>query len=356
MHPTSRRAKDTALPIDPVLPELQRCLTQGHALLSAPTGSGKTTRVPLALLKANWLRERSILMLEPRRPAARMAAARMATLLDERVGETVGYQVRFERQMGPGTRIEVLTEGILTRRIQHDPELRGCGLLIFDEFHERSLQADLGLALALDVASLREDLRILMMSATLETERLAALLDDAPVIRGDGRAYPVALHYLERSERDPLSAMLPALHRALRDHRGDILAFLPGAGEIQRLAAQLATHFSNRPTNTGATNLALSERDSAILSPAQNPRNQASSPEILPLYGRLSMAEQDRALSPRAGCRRRILLATDIAETSLTVEGIEVVIDSGLARQPRFEPSTGLTRLVTQPISRAAAE
>jgi len=356
MHPTSRRAKDTALPIDPVLPELQRCLAQGHALLSAPTGSGKTTRVPLALLKANWLRERSILMLEPRRPAARMAAARMATLLDERVGETVGYQVRFERQMGPGTRIEVLTEGILTRRIQHDPELRGCGLLIFDEFHARSLHADLGLALALDVASLREDLRILVMSATLETERLAALLDDAPVIRGDGRAYPVALHYLERSERDPLSAMLPALHRALRDHRGDILAFLPGAGEIQRLAAQLTTHVSNRPTNTGATNLALSERDSAILSPARNPCNQASSPEILPLYGRLSMAEQDRALSPRAGCRRRILLATDIAETSLTVEGIEVVIDSGLARQPRFEPSTGLTRLVTQPISRAAAE
>ncbi|WP_462322626.1 ATP-dependent RNA helicase, partial [Halochromatium sp.] len=362
---------------------LCQCLAEGHALLSAPTGSGKTTGVPLALLDADWLQGRSILMLEPRRPAARMAAARMAAMLGETVGETVGHQVRFERRVGPNTRIQVLTEGILTRRIQHDPELGGCGLLIFDEFHERSLQADLGLALALDVASLRDDLRILVMSATLDSERLAGLLGDAPVIRGAGRSYPVELHYLERPERDPLSGLLPAVRRALTAHSGDLLLFLPGASEIQRIADQLKQALDAsavQPSSSGQAQApqattTQSGPDSSAPKPSRAPSvnglaqsragvrtrapatdAKASEVEILSLHGSLPLSEQDRALRPAPDGRRRVVLATDIAETSLTIEGIEVVIDSGLTRKPRFQPGTGLTRLITQPISQASAE
>ena len=325
--PLSNLPPGPALPIDEVLPELTRALVRGHAVLSAPPGSGKTTRVPLALLDAPWLAGRRILMLEPRRPAARLAAARMAHLLGEGLGETLGYQVRFERRIGPRTRIQVLTEGILTRRLQQDPDLAGVGLLIFDEFHERSLQADLGLALALDAAAaLRPDLRILVMSATLDTHAVARLLGGAPIIRGEGRAYPVDLVYAERMPGpDAAEAVVSGVRRALAERKGDVLAFLPGAGEIERARSRLA---------------GLPGDDV----------------DVLPLHGSLSLADQDRALNPNPGGRRRVILATDIAETSVTIEGIGVVVDCGLTRKPRFQPGSGLTRLVTEPISRASAQ
>jgi ATP-dependent helicase HrpB len=315
--------RELGLPIAAVLPALSEALARGHAVLTAPTGSGKTTGVPLALLDAGWLHGGSILLLEPRRPAARLAAAHMAAMLGETVGQTVGHQVRFERRIGPDTRIQVLTEGILTRRIQSDPELTGCGLLIFDEFHERSLNADLGLALALDAAALRPDLRILVMSATLDTAAVAALLGGAPIIEGRGRSHPVTIEHLERPAADPLAEMPAAIRRALAGHDGDVLAFLPGAAEINRVAARLD---------------GLPDGD------------------VLPLHGSLPLAEQDRALRPDVSGRRRVVLATDIAETSLTIEGIGVVVDAGLTRKPRFEPGRGLTRLVTEPIPRDSAE
>ncbi len=315
------------LPIDAVLDELRAALRRGHALLQAPTGSGKSTRVPLALLDADWLADRRILMLEPRRPAARLTAARMAAMLDEPVGERVGYQVRFERRVGPRTRIEVITEGILTRRLQSDPGLDGIGLLIFDEFHERNLQSDLGLALALDVAAnLRPDLRLLAMSATLDAAPVAQILGDAPIIRGEGRSYPVEIRYAERTpDADPVRAMVAGVRAALSEHEGDILAFLPGVGEINRCVEQLAR-------------LA----DDGIL--------------VLPLHGTLPTAAQDRALLPGEPGQRRVIVATDIAETSVTIQGIRVVIDSGLTRKPRFAPGAGLSRLVTESIPRASAE
>lgn len=322
-EPAATIRASSTLPIEPVLPRLAAALAAGHAVLSAPTGSGKTTRVPLALLDSPWLAGQHILMLEPRRPAARMAAAHMARVLNEPVGERVGHQVRFERRIGPHTRIQVLTEGILTRRIQADPELAGCGLIIFDEFHERGLNADLGLALALDAAALRPDLRILVMSATLDTAAVARLLGDVPVIEGSGRGHPVIIHYAERSPVDAIDAVAKTVRIALREHDGDVLAFLPGAAEIARVATRLA---------------------------------DLDAIDLLPLHGGLPLPEQDRALRPDGGGRRRVVLATDIAETSLTIEGIVTVVDSGLTRKPRFEPSSGLTRLVTEPISRAAAE
>jgi ATP-dependent helicase HrpB len=315
------------LPIDPAMPRLLHALAAGHAVLTAPTGSGKTTRVPLALLDAPWLVGQTMLMLEPRRPAARMAAARMAAVLGEAVGERVGHQVRFERRIGPRTRIQVLTEGILTRRIQSDPELAGVGLLIFDEFHERSLNADLGLALALDAAALREDLRILVMSATLDAAGIAALLGGdgppVPVVEGIGRGHPVHIRHLERTPRDAVAAVAPAIRAALAEHAGDILAFLPGVGEINRVATALG---------------------------------ELPGIQVLPLHGSLSLAEQERALRPVPDGPRRVVLATDLAETSLTIEGIGVVVDTGLTRKPRFEAGPGMTRLVTQPIARASAE
>lgn len=268
-----------------------------------------------------------MLMLQPRRPAARMIAARMASLLGEPVGQRVGYQIRFERRIGPDTRIEVLTEGILTRRLQTDPTLAGVGLLVFDEFHERSLQVDLGLALALDViAGLRPDLRLLLMSATLDADLLIARLPSARLIRATGRPFPVAIHHAERSlGGDLVRPMVTAIQTALARHPGDLLAFLPGTGEIERCREALLGQV-------------------------------ASQIQILPLHGRLSSEQQQRVLAPNDQGGRRVLLATDLAETSLTIPGIQVVIDSGLARKPRFDPAAGLTRLVTQPIARSSAE
>ena len=320
-------ARARTLPIAQVLPDLRAALARGHAVLSAPPGSGKTTRVPLALLDAPWLAGQRIVLLEPRRPAARLAAAHMASLLGERVGETLGYQVRFERRIGPHTRIEVVTEGILSRRLQQDPELAGVGLLIFDEFHERSLQADLGLALALDVvAGLRPDLRLLIMSATLDTGAAARLLGGAPVIQGEGRAWPVEITYAERTPGpDPVEAVVTAVRQALTRHDGDVLAFLPGAGEIERARTRLVPL-------VGSDTL------------------------VLPLHGSLSLEDQDLALGPSRGGGRRVVLATDIAETSVTIEGVGVVVDCGLTRKPRFAPASGLTRLVTEPVSRASAD
>jgi ATP-dependent helicase HrpB len=315
------------LPIDGVLDELRTALRHGHALLQAPTGSGKSTRVPLALLDSDWLAGRRILMLEPRRPAARMTAARMAGLLGEPLGERVGYQVRFERRISQDTRIEVITEGILTRRIQSDPGLDGVGLVIFDEFHERNLQSDLGLALTLDVAAhLRPELRLLVMSATLDAEPVAKLLGDATIVRGAGRSFPVAIHYAERLPNpDPVQSMIAGIGAALSGHEGDILAFLPGTGEINRCVEQLA-------------------------------RFTAPNLVILPLHGSLPTTEQDRALLPGTPGQRRVIVATDLAETSVTIQGVRVVVDSGLTRKPRFDPGSELSRLMLESIPRASAE
>jgi ATP-dependent helicase HrpB len=310
------------------LPALRAALGDGgRAVLAAPPGSGKTTVVPLALLDEPWLRGRKIVMLEPRRVAARASAARMASLLGERVGETVGYQVRFERKVSSATRIEVITEGLLTRRLQADPELPGVGLVIFDEFHERSLDADLALALTLDVrANLVDDLRILVMSATLETQRVAALLGAAPIIEAGGRMYPVDLRYLPtRSGAAVDEAVADAVRLALQETDGDILAFLPGGREIRGAQRRL---------------------ESSLRSDVR----------IMPLYGDLSSAEQDAALQPTRDGSRKIILATNIAQTSLTVEGVTTVVDSGWARVARFDLGAGANRLETQRISRASAE
>jgi ATP-dependent helicase HrpB len=315
------------LPIRDSLPALRAALARGHAVLAAPPGSGKTTLVPLALRDEPWLAGRRILMLEPRRLAARAAAARMAELVGDAVGGLVGYQVRFDRQASARTRVEVLTEGVLTRRLQGDPELEGVGLVIFDEFHERSLHADLALALCLDtLRSLREDLRVLVMSATLDPAPVAALLCDAAVVVGEGRQFPVAVHYLERGIDGPwLPVAERIVRRALAEQSGDVLAFLPGAREIRTLAERLDDL-------------------------------RAQDVQLAPLFGDLPKEAQDAALRPRAGGGRRVVLATDIAETSLTIEGVRAVVDSGYCRQPVFDPNRGLTRLETRRVSQASAE
>ena len=320
---------DTPLPIDAVLDELARTLT-GHnaAVLVAPPGAGKTTRVPLALLDAPWLEGKKIIMLEPRRIAARASAERMARTLGERAGETVGYRVRFGSKISRATRIEVVTEGIFSRQILDDPELNGVAAVLFDEFHERSLDADLGLALARDAQTgLREDLRILVMSATLDGARVGKLLGDAPVIASEGRAFAVETRYLGRKSDAPLERqMADAIATALRVDPGSVLAFLPGAAEIRR------------------TQNFLGERvhDASV--------------EIVPLFGALDAAVQDRAIQPAPKGQRKVVLATSIAETSLTIEGVRIVVDSGMARVPRYEPDIGLTRLETVRASRAAVD
>ncbi len=317
-----------ALPIDEVLPAVREALATGGSLvLIAPPGAGKTTRTPLDLLDQPWLAGRSILMLEPRRLAARTAAARMAELLGEPVGRRVGYRVRFDSRVSAATQVEVLTEGILTRRLQSDPELAGVGLVIFDEFHERSLHADLALALCKEARDgLREDLKILVMSATLDGAAVARLLDGAPVVESAGRGYPVTVRYLPAEPSGPVAATVArAAREALDRHTGDILAFLPGGAEIRRAQALLD---AAAPSDT----------------------------LILPLYGDLSQEAQHQAIRPDPQGRRKVVLATPIAETSLTIEGVSVVVDGGLARVPRFEPSCGLTRLDTVRISLDSAE
>src|SRR6266700_1749626 len=323
------RSFDTPLPIDAVLDELSATLDAHHAaVLVAPPGAGKTTRVPLALLDAAWARNKKIIVLEPRRIAARASAERMAKSLGERTGETVGYRVRFGSKISRATRIEVVTEGIFTRQILDDPELSGIAAILFDEFHERSLDADLGLALARDAQlGLREDLRILVMSATLDGARVAKLLGNAPVVASEGRAFPVETRYLGRKVDAPLERqMADAIASSLRADPGSVLAFLPGAAEIRR------------------TQNFLSERvhDASV--------------EIVPLFGALDAAVQDRAIAPARHGQRKVVLATSIAETSLTIEGVRIVVDSGLARVPRYEPDIGLTRLETVRASRAAAD
>jgi ATP-dependent helicase HrpB len=326
---TLPRSFDTPLPIDAVLGQLARTL-DGHnaAVLVAPPGAGKTTRVPLALLDAPWLKGRKIIVLEPRRIAARASAERMAQTLSERVGETVGYRVRFGSKVSRATKIEVVTEGIFSRQILDDPELSEIGAVLFDEFHERSLDADLGLALARDAQTgLREDLRILVMSATLDGARVAKLLGDAPVIASEGRAFPVETRYLGRKPDLQLERqMADAIATALRADPGSVLAFLPGAAEIRR-----AENFLRE-------------------------RVHDTSVEIVPLFGALDAAVQDRAIAPSRPGQRKVVLATSIAETSLTIEGVRIVVDSGVARVPRYEPDIGLTRLETVRASRAAVD
>ena len=317
------------LPIDDALPRLTGALrTNSVAVLVAPPGAGKTTRVPLVLLDEPWAAGKKILVLEPRRLAARAAASRMASTLGEQVGDTVGLRVRFGSKISKRSRIEVITEGVFTRLILDDPSLEGVAAVLFDEFHERSLDADLGLALARDVQlALREDLKILVMSATLDGARVAALLGNAPVVESQGRAFPVETHYLGRDARAPIERqMADAVARALRAEPGSVLVFLPGAAEIRRTETQLKERVDD-------TNV-----------------------DIVTLFGVLDAREQDRAISPSPRGRRKVVLATSIAETSLTIEGVRVVIDSGLARVPRYEPDVGITRLETVRVSRAAAD
>ena len=315
------------LPIDTALPALAEALaSHGSAVLVAQPGAGKTTRVPLALLGAPWRGDGRIIVLEPRRLAARAAARQMAKLLGEEVGQTVGYRVRMETRVSARTRIEIVTEGVFTRLILDDPELSGIAAVVFDEFHERSLDGDLGLALALDAKALREDLRLLVMSATIDGARVAQLLDAAPVIDSPGRTFPVETFY---AEPDPLQRLedqvAVAALRALREHEGSMLVFLPGQGEITRVAERLS---------------------------AQLP----GTIDLAPLYGQLSPAEQDRAIQPAPEGRRKVVLATSIAETSLTIEGVRIVLDSGFRRVPVYEPATGLTTLATVRVSRAGAD
>ncbi len=338
--PPPRPALPT-LPILEALPALRAALAAAPAaVLEAPPGAGKSTVVPLALLDEPWVRGRKILMLEPRRLAARAVAQRMAETLGETVGMTVGHRMRLDTRVGPHTRIEVVTEGVLTRMLQSDPALEGVAAVLFDEFHERSLQADTGLALCLDArATLGTDLRIVVMSATLDGAAVSALLTratgaTAPVVTAAGRMYPVAVRYVGRAmpvlpggDESPERLLALAVQRALRECEGDVLAFLPGAGEIRRALAML----EGMPEVKGSV-------------------------ALLPLYGELPPAEQARALAPDPGGRRRVVLATNIAETSLTLPGVRAVVDSGLVRRAAFDPVTGMSRLETRRISRAAAD
>ena len=323
------RATAQPLPIDPALPELTRTLRATNAaVLVAPPGAGKTTRVPLVLAAEPWAEGKKLLVLEPRRLAARAAAARMAATLDEGVGGRVGYRVRFGSKISAATRIEVVTEGVFTRMVLDDPTLAGVAAVLFDEFHERSLDADLGLALARDVQQgLRPELKLLVMSATLDGGRVGKLLGDAPVIESAGRAFPVETRYVGRDARAPIERQVAeAVARALRADAGSLLVFLPGAAEIRRTETLLRERV----------------RDPAV--------------DIVALHGALDADVQDRAIAPAPPGRRKIVLATSIAETSLTIEGVRVVIDCGLARVPRYEPDVGLTRLETVRVSRASAD
>ena len=315
----------SSLPVAVILPELLAALHHApQVLLNAPTGAGKSTWLPLQILKDGNIRGK-IILLEPRRLAARNVAQRLAELLNEKPGETVGYRMRAETCVGPNTRLEVVTEGILTRMLQNDPELNGVGLVILDEFHERSLQADLALALLLDVQQgLRDDLRLLIMSATLDNERLRQALPDAPVISSEGRAFPVERRYQPLPSHQRFDeAVAIATAELLRQEPGSLLLFLPGVGEIQRVQEQLSTR-------VGADVL------------------------LCPLYGALSLQDQRKAILPAPAGQRKVVLSTNIAETSLTIEGIRLVVDSAQERVASFDPRTGLTKLLTQRISQAS--
>ncbi len=315
----------SSLPVAAVLPELLSALQHApQVLLNAPTGAGKSTWLPLQILAEGNIAGR-IILLEPRRLAARNVAQRLAELLGEKPGETVGFRMRAETCVGPQTRLEVVTEGILTRMIQRDPELTGVGLVILDEFHERSLQADLALALLLDVQQgLRDDLKLLIMSATLDNDRLQRLLPEAPVVVSEGRAYPVERRFSPLSAHQRFDeAVAVAVAELLRHEQGSMLLFLPGVGEIQRVLEQLTERVA----------------EDVIL---------------CPLYGALPLSEQRKAILPAPAGKRKVVLATNIAETSLTIEGIRLVVDSAQERVARFDPRTGLTRLVTQRISQAS--
>ena len=323
------RSFDTKLPIDDALPQLVAALQKSNAaVLVAPPGAGKTTRVPLVLMDELWATNRKILVLEPRRIAARAAAERMAATLGEKVGDTVGLRVRFGSKVSKKTRIEVVTEGVFTRLILDDPSLDGIAAVLFDEFHERSLDADLGLALARDAQQgLREDMKLLVMSATLDSARVAKLLGDAPVVESEGRAFPVETRYPGRDARDPIERpMADAILRALRADPGSVLAFLPGQAEIRRTETLLKDRLDDPNV------------------------------DVVALYGALDTSVQDRAIEPAPPGKRKVVLATSIAETSITILGVRIVVDSGLARVPRYEPDVGLTRLETVRVSRAAAD
>lgn len=316
------------LPVTEALPRLLNALRAGSsAVLVAPPGAGKTTLVPLALLDEAWRGDGRILLLEPRRLAARASARRMAELLGEEPGGTVGYAMRMESKVGPKTRILVVTEGVLARMILDDPELSGISAILFDEFHERSLDGDFGLALALDVkGALRPDLRLLVMSATIDGARVSRLMGDTPVITSDGRSFPVDIRHEDRGPDEKIEdAMARAIRGTIAAEEGSILAFLPGQREIERTAERLEGRI---PVNA----------------------------DIVPLYGNLDGRAQDAAIKPAPIGRRKIVLATSIAETSLTIDGVRVVIDSGLSRLPKYEPATGLTRLETVRVSRASAD
>ena len=341
-----RSLEHSGLPIDEALPELRRSLAaHSSAVLTAPPGAGKSTVVPLVLLDEPWAAGKRILMLEPRRLAARAVALRMATTLEESVGRTVGYRMRLDTRVSRDTRLEVVTEGVLTRMLQTDPALEGIAAVLFDEYHERSLQADLGLALALDAReSLTPDLRILIMSATLEGAAVARLLGDAPVVAAHGRTFPVETRYAGKgppplpesgaargTQESPEALTARIVRRALEEEPGDMLVFLPGAREIHRVRALLEGALPAVPAGAGRL-------------------------QVLPLYGELSSEEQEAALMPARPGFRRVVLATNIAETSLTIPGVRIVVDSGLARRLRFDPATGMSRLETERISRASAE
>ena len=315
-------------PVDDIIPDLKAALrSRPSVILVAEPGAGKTTRVPLALLDEPWLKGKRIVMLEPRRLAARAAASHMAATLNEKLGETVGYTVRLERKVSSVTRIEVVTEGILLRRLQHDAALSDIGLVIFDEFHERNLDGDLSLALCLDIQrGLRNDLKFLVMSATLDTTKLSVFLDEAPVLKAQGRMFPVATKYLDKTTRQTLVVdSVRAIHQALREVMGSLLVFLPGEGEIRRIEQVL---LNDVPSNV----------------------------DVRPLYGAMTQADQDAAIKPSDVGRRKIVLATTIAETSLTIDGVEAVIDTGFKRSPRFDPASGMTALETVRVSQASAE
>lgn len=318
----------TALPIDSVLPQLLHSLnSSNNVVLQAAPGAGKTTRVPLALLDQPWLAGKRIIMLEPRRLAARNAALYMAELIGEPVGQTIGYRTRLDTKITAQTRIEVVTEGILTRILQNDPALEAYGLVIFDEFHERNLQADLGLTLCLESQdALREDLKLLVMSATLDVLPVAALLSDAPLISSEGRSYPIEYIYGQRPElREVPTAVARTVLRALAEQQGDLLVFLPGVREIKFVQEQLVA------------------------------AQLASNIQILPLFGDLDPRQQERAILPSPAGQRKVVLATAIAETSLTIEGVRVVVDGGLSRVPRFDPRSGMDRLETLAVTQASA-